>query len=147
MTTTTSLDREVEGRLRDAEVRYTRGRRRVVSALAESDGPMSAAELHALIGNSVPISSLYRSLSVMEEVGVLVHHLGARGVTRYELAEWLQGHHHHLICINCGKVEDLQLPPAFERRVQGLVDEIGVLASFQPSDHALEIEGRCAECG
>lgn len=144
--TTTSLDREVETRLHEIEVRYTRGRKTVISALAGSDGPMSAAELHELIGDFVPLSSLYRSLSVMEQAGVLVHHFGAGGVTRYELAEWLQGHHHHLICVDCGKVEDLQLSPAFEDQVEQLVEEIGRAASFSPSDHALEIEGRCRVC-
>lgn len=146
MTTTTSLDREVEGRLRSHEIRYTRGRREVVTTLAGSDGPMSAAELNRRLRSTVPLSSLYRSLSVLEEAGVLVHHFSAGGVTRYELAEWLQGHHHHLICVSCGKVEDLQLPASFEEQVQQLVDKIGVSASFTPSDHALEIEGRCLEC-
>lgn len=144
--TTTSLEREVERRLHDNEVRFTRGRKTVVSTLAEADGPRSAAELHYEIGGAVPLSSLYRSLSVMEQVGVLVHHFGLGGVTRYELAEWLQGHHHHLICVNCGTVEDLTLPPAFEAEVEKLVNKIGSAATFTPSDHALEIEGRCSEC-
>ncbi len=82
----------------------------------------------------------------MEQAGVLVHHFGPGGVTRYELAEWLQGHHHHLICLNCGSVEDLALPDSFESQVQRLVDEIGLAASFQASDHALEIEGLCKVC-
>ncbi len=144
--TTTSLDREVERRLHDNEVRFTRGRKTVVSVLAGAEGPRSAAELHAEIGRAVPLSSLYRSLSVMEQAGVLVHHFGVGGITRYELAEWLQGHHHHLICVNCGSVEDLILPPAFEAEVQKLVDNIGAAATFTPIDHALEIEGRCSEC-
>lgn len=107
---------------------------------------MSASELHRRIGNAVPISSLYRSLSVMEDAGVLVHHFGKGGVTRYELAEWLQGHHHHLICVVCGRVEDLQLPAGYEDRIQVLVDQIARLTSFSPVDHALEIDGKCMEC-
>ncbi len=144
--TTTSLDREVERRLRDHEVRYTQGRRTVVSTLAGADGPRSAAELHTQIGRAVPLSSLYRSLAVMERAGVIVHHFSMGGITRFELAEWLQGHHHHLICINCGTVEDLTLPQQFEEEVQRLVDLIGERAAFTASDHALEIEGRCEEC-
>lgn len=143
---TTSLDREVESRLHDNEVRYTRGRRTVVTALANADGPMSAAELHVRIGRKVPLSSLYRSLSVMEQAGVLTHHFSAGGVTRYELAEWLQGHHHHLICVSCGRVEDLELLPTVESQVQSLVDEIGASVSFRAVGHALEIEGICSEC-
>ena len=70
--TTPTLDREVERRLADSDVRYTRGRRVVIRALAEADGPRSAAELSKAIGESVPLSSLYRSLAVLEEAGELV---------------------------------------------------------------------------
>ena len=142
----TGLDRDVEARLRDHGVRYTRGRRTVVAALARADGPRSAAELHQDIGPTVPVSSLYRSLAVLEETGVVVPHFGAKALTRYELAEWLAGHHHHLICVDCGAVEDIAIPPPFETQVRGLVEEIGAIVSFTPLNHALEIEGRCARC-
>ena len=143
----TNLDREVEQRLGDHQVRYTRGRRVVVSALAASDGPRSAAELHSEIGPDLPLSSLYRSLSVLEEAGVVIPHHGARSLTRYELAEWLSGHHHHLVCVECGSVEDIEIPKEHESRVTTLVEELSERASFTPLGHALEIEGRCARCG
>lgn len=144
--TTPSLDREVEKRLRGHDVRYTRGRRKVVSALVGADGPKSAAELHAEIGPGVPLSSIYRTLTVLEESGVVVPHLGARGLTRYELAEWITGHHHHLICVQCGAVEDIAIPQSREAQVRDLVADIGSLVSFTPMSHALEIEGRCSKC-
>lgn len=118
----------------------------MVAALAASDGPRSAAELHDEIGQKVPLSSLYRSLSVLEESGVLVPHFGMKGITRYELADWLQGHHHHLICVECGAVDDVSLPKEHEERVRVLVDDIGNLVSFMPIDHVLEIEGKCSRC-
>ena len=65
--TTPTIDREIERRLAEAEVRYTKGRRMVIDALAEADGPRSAAELSETIGDTVPLSSLYRSLAVLEE--------------------------------------------------------------------------------
>lgn len=140
------MERQVETRLKDRGVRFTSGRRSVVAALTASEGPRSAAELHNEIGERVPLSSLYRSLSVLEESGVLVPHFGMKGTTRYELADWLQGHHHHLICVNCGAVDDISLPQQYEDRVQRLVDDIGRMVSFAPIDHALEIEGKCSRC-
>ena len=141
-----SLDRDVEKRLSDNEVRYTRGRRVVVAALNAADGPMSAAELHHTIGPDVPLSSLYRTLAVLEETGVVMHHFGTGGITRYELAEWLTGHHHHLVCVGCGAVDDIDVPQPYEEEVRMLVDKIAELASFVPSGHVLEIEGRCPRC-
>jgi Fe2+ or Zn2+ uptake regulation protein len=143
--TKSTLDRQIEIRLLDHDVRYTRGRRSVVEALARASGPLSAAELHVQLGQ-VPLSTIYRTLAVLEETGVVTHHLGAKGLTRFELAEWLTGHHHHLVCVDCGSVADIDIPRRQEESVRGLVEEIAALASFAPIDHALEIEGRCARC-
>ncbi|NND84122.1 MAG: transcriptional repressor [Acidimicrobiia bacterium] len=141
-----TIDRQVERRLAEAAVRYTKGRRVVVGALAQADGPRSAAELHAEIGNAIPLSSLYRSLAVLEEAGVIAPHFSSPGLTRYELAEWLSGHHHHLVCIECGQVQDLAASESIEERLQAIVADVAREASFAEVNHALEIEGRCARC-
>ncbi|HUG07315.1 MAG TPA: Fur family transcriptional regulator [Acidimicrobiia bacterium] len=144
--TKSTLDREIEMRLYEHDVRYTKGRRAVVGSLAKASGPMSAAELSEELGSDVPLSSIYRTLSVLEDSGVVEHHLGAKGLTRFELAEWLTGHHHHLVCVECGSVEDVDIPARQEESVRNLISEIAALASFHATDHALEIEGRCARC-
>ena len=142
----TSMDREVERRLGEQAIRYTRGRHTVVSALAAAGGPLSAAELFEAVDRSLPLSSIYRSLTVLEEAGVLAQHNSAKGLTRFELAEWLKGHHHHLICVECGSVEDVPVTAEHESHVDRIVNEISNAASFQPLNHALEIEGRCSGC-
>jgi Fur family ferric uptake transcriptional regulator len=146
MTTNSSLDREVESRLAEHQVRYTTGRQTVVKALARAEGPLSAAEIHNTLDASLPLSSIYRSLAVLEDSGVLAPHHGTKGLTRYELAEWLKGHHHHLVCIDCGAVEDVTVNDHHESQVGEVVEEISSKASFTPFNHALEIEGRCARC-
>lgn len=144
--TTTIPDTVIEDRLGDHEVRYTSGRRHVVAALTASDGPRSAAELHQGTGETVPLSSLYRTLAVLNEAGVVSRHFGSDGVTRYELAEWLKGHHHHLVCVECGAVDDIVLTRTHENRVRHAIEEIAAAASFEPLDHTLEIQGRCRRC-
>lgn len=140
------LHRQVEPRLRDADVRYTKGRRAIVEALATSDGPRSAAELHADLAAAVPVSSIYRTLAVLEECDIVTPHFATKGIARYELAEWLTGHHHHLVCIDCGVVEDVDVPDGYEEQVRVLVSDIASAARFIPTNHALEIEGRCKDC-
>lgn len=144
---TPSLHREVERRLTERDIRYTKGRRSVVTTLATADGPRSAAELHGDIGSAVPLSSLYRCLTVLEDAGVVAPHFASKGITRYELAEWLTGHHHHLVCLDCGSVEDIDVLPSQESRVRSVVGEIAAAAAFTAVDHSLEIEGRCSQCG
>lgn len=143
--TSQQLDTQIRNHLAGHSVRYTRGRQRVVAALARVDGPRSAAELHHQIDGTVPLSSLYRSLVVLSEAGVLSPHHGTKGLTRYELAEWLMGHHHHLVCIDCGAVDDIQLPPDLETTLERLVSTVAA-DRFVATGHALEIDGRCAAC-
>ena len=83
---------------------------------------------------------------VLEEAGVLIPHFAQKGLTRYELAEWLRGHHHHLVCLDCGTVEDFTLPEALEAKMDRMVRDIGTLTRFEATNHSLEIEGRCTRC-
>jgi Fur family ferric uptake transcriptional regulator len=139
-------EREIEDRLAGTGARYTSGRRLVVAALSGADGPRSAAELHREMGGKIPVSSVYRSLAVLEHAGVVEPHHGARGLTRYEMAEWLAGHHHHLVCGSCGMVEDIELPRDLEIELERLVGRVSGLSSFSASGHALEVDGRCVRC-
>lgn len=139
------MHRQIEQRLLDHDIRYTRGRRAVVDALDAADGPRSAAELSPDLP-SVPLSSLYRTLAVLEDAHVVVPHLSTKGVARYELAEWLAGHHHHLVCAECGRVEDVDVPERYEAQVHDIVSAISSQASFTATNHALEIEGMCSQC-
>ena len=146
MTSSSTIDRDIEARLGAAGVRYTRARRAVVEALARADGPRSASELHDDMDRDVPLSSLYRSLSVLDEAGVLEPHNSLKGLTRYELAEWLAGHHHHLVCLICGTVEDIELSKDMETRLEQLVGSVTKELSFRPGGHTLEVHGRCSRC-
>ena len=140
------IHRQVESRLAEETIRYTSGRRSVVDVMASSAGPLSAAEIEDGIGGDVPLSSIYRTLAILEESGVVTPHLGTKGMARYELAEWLTGHHHHLVCTECGIVSDVTMPDDIEGEVERLVSRVSALASFRPADHAIEIEGLCAAC-
>ncbi len=133
-------------RLTEAGVRYSSGRRAVIRALSSAEGPRSAAELHDDLADRVPLSSLYRSLSVLSDANVVSPHHGVKGVTRYELAEWLTGHHHHLVCLSCGTVDDITPPANLEANLESVVASLTGQGQFSPRGHALEIEGICGEC-
>ena len=117
----TELHRTVRDRLDGTEQRYTTGRRAVVDVLAESGGPLTLPEL---IERSPELaqSSAYRNLAVLEEVGVVRRLVHGSDHARYELAEDLTEHHHHLICEDCGLVRDVTLTPDLERRLDAAFD-------------------------
>ena len=136
---------DVEQRLGAHGARFTRGRRMVFEAMAGADGPRTASEIHRAVA-AVPLSSLYRSLAVLVDAGVLAQHHGADETTRYELAEWLSEHHHHLVCTSCGSITDVTASDAQEAAVDELVAALADTGDFMVSGHRFEIEGRCSRC-
>lgn len=142
---TNTLD-TIGGRLETAGVRFTAARRSVVEALEMVDGPMSAQELHPRLDPPVPLSSLYRTLIVLAETDVVSSHHGPDGITRYELAEWLAGHHHHTVCSSCGDVTDVEVASHHEAKLERIVAEVAALIGFAADGHSLEVEGLCKQC-
>jgi len=126
--------------------RFTAARRLVVRTLADAGGPMTAGDLHERLREDIPLSSLYRTLAVLEEARVLAKEHDAGGVGRYELAEWLTGHHHHLVCSSCGEVKDIAVDPEIERTISGLVERIADGAGYRVTGHRIDIEGACRTC-
>ena len=141
------LEQAVEQRLAIDGVRLTQGRRDTVEALVKMSGPRTAAEIHDQVGSTIPLSSLYRSLSVLTDAGVLSAQHGSDGVIRFELAEWFTGHHHHLVCTSCGTVIDVAPTIDQEKAMEELVEEMAHDAGFTVTGHRFEIEGTCKTCG
>lgn len=130
----------------DRGVRLTRARRLVLEALWRAGGPRSAADLDRLLRRRVPLSSLYRTLAGLEGAGLLDRYVDATGVARYELAEGLTEHHHHLTCVRCGTTEDVSLGQELERRIAEIASAAGEDRAFRVDGHRLDLEGRCARC-
>lgn len=125
--------------------RYTAGRQAVIELLASFGRPMSISDISGAIPD-VPRSSAYRHLSDLERAGVVRRIATSDEFARFELAEDLTHHHHHLLCSLCGKVIDVTPSPAFERTVMSMVDELTVQQGFEPLSHALDVIGHCAAC-
>lgn len=138
------LHDSVRRHLAEREIRYTAGRRALVTALVDAGGPEAAADLSQRV--AVPLSSIYRSLGVLDQADVLVKHHDADGLARFELAEWITGHHHHVVCVQCGALEDIQVPPEEERLIDSLAERLGSAAGYEVTGHNLEIEGWCRSC-
>lgn len=142
---TTELHGVVAARLKDAEQRYTAGRRAIVRVLADAGRPLTMGEVQAS-ATDLPQSSIYRNLAVMEQAGVVRRVHGGDATARFELAEDLTEHHHHLVCQSCGTVEDFTMPPATERRVDRAIAEVGERTGFEVHGHRLDLIGLCARC-
>ena len=107
--------------------------------------PLSVPELQAKVGPGVPLSSLYRIISDLLEAKVLLKLEFAEGFARFELDEGLSDHHHHLVCIECGAVADLDVPD-LEDVIEATAKPIKRRSGFRVSGHRLDFFGSCAKC-
>ena len=89
---------------------------------------------------------MYRNMTDLEAAGIVQKVIGTDDRTRYELAEALIGHHHHSICVHCGKVDDFVVPPATEHTLESALSDALASAGFRPTGHRLDVVGVCAAC-
>ncbi len=134
-----------ERRLGGVNQRLTSGRRALLAILSDTDRPLTLPEV--LEANSaLAQSSAYRNLVVLEEAGVVERVVTRDEFARYELTADLTGHHHHLVCSGCGRVEDLAATPSLERAVNSTVATVQRQRGFRVDDHRLDLIGMCADC-
>ncbi|GAA2086171.1 Fur family transcriptional regulator [Actinomadura alba] len=89
--------------------------------------------------HGVNISTVYRTLELLEELGLVKHtHLG-HGPPTYHLAT--EAEHVHLVCRKCGTVEDVT-----PRVADGLVELLRARFGFQTDVHHLTVHGCCGDC-
>jgi Fur family transcriptional regulator, ferric uptake regulator len=134
-----------EQRLRRIDQRYTSGRRAIVGLLAIAGHPVSIGEIAQHLP-SLPRSSAYRHLVDLQAAGIVRRVAASDEFSRFELAEDLTEHHHHLLCLNCGKVTDVTLPPGSEQDVAHAVGKVADSEGFQVQGHRLDVLGTCADC-
>ena len=135
----------VESRLRATGLRYTDQRRRLIEILARAGSPVALPDI--LRGRrGMAQSSAYRNLADLEQAGVVRRVTVDDEHARYELTEDLTGHHHHLICSNCGRVQDLPMPADFERTMDRTLDGLARRAGFAEVSHRLDLIGLCRDC-
>jgi Fur family transcriptional regulator, ferric uptake regulator len=127
--------------LRSRGGRVTSSRRILLQVLFEADGHMSAETLAEAVQARAPdvhLSTIYRNLDDLEELGVIAHsHLG-HGPSSYLLAAHA---HAHFICAECGAM--IEAPDALFR---GLARTAKAQLGFAIDPKHFAILGRCADC-
>jgi Fur family ferric uptake transcriptional regulator len=144
-----ALVEEVGHRLARTGLRWTAGRRAVVEIFESAQAPLSMQDLQDRAAEArVPLSSLYRIVSDLIGANVLVKLEFEEGFARFELVEELAKHHHHLVCVECGTVEDFEGPglPDLERAVDDAMRSIVRRHRFAVRNHRLDFFGTCAAC-
>ncbi|MCA1492651.1 Fur family transcriptional regulator [Sinorhizobium alkalisoli] len=126
---------ELEGILRDGGVRVTRQRAAILKILAEAEDHPDASELHRRakeIDATVSLSTVYRTLSALEQQGVVQRHAFENATARFETAD--APHHDHLIDIDTGDVIEFR-----SDKIEQLQAEIAAELGYDLVRHRLEL--------
>ena len=124
--------------LEDRGHRSTEPRRALVKSVAAWDSHFTAEELRKALPQ-VGRATVYRSLNLLVEADVVCRVLMEDGSLHYQLSH--RGHHHHLICTECGLSQDL-----LGCDIEVVLKEKATEHGFQTEGHRLEVYGRCHNC-
>ena len=128
----------------DEESRKLTGpRQAILYSLRRGAHPMSIKEIfRALPAGDCDLATVYRSMHMLESMGMVKRYDLGDGAARFELLpEGDDGHHHHLVCTRCAQVIELD-----ECVITTLEARIAALSGFKSVTHKLEFFGLCPAC-
>lgn len=129
--------------LKKAGFKETKIRKALIKILLSAKSPLTAFELQVQLqsqGLQVNKSTIYRELDFLKNQRIVKEIQFGEGKKRYEIEG--ENHHHHVICIQCNRVEDVKL----ERELDEEEQKIYQAKSFKVLNHSLEFFGLCRSC-
>lgn len=122
--------------------RLTQSRQAILETLVKTGGHLSADELSDKVRASYPSvgrMTVYRTLDLLLELGLVRPIYQGTGAAHFVLMP--DGHHHHLVCSDCGIVVE------FENCTIGVMEEeLSERYGFELTGHLVEFFGRCGDC-
>ena len=140
------------GRFHGGGHRITVPRQEILRVLSQTEEHLSAEEIYLRVHkvySSVGLTTVYRTLELLAEMGIVSRFDFGDGKARYELAAGPKGvrHHHHLVCTNCGRVVDYT---DFVSEEKDLLDKTEKSLSkrydFKILNHQIYFYGLCDKC-
>ncbi|MBB3953208.1 MULTISPECIES: transcriptional repressor [Novosphingobium] len=128
---------DIETLCQQRGLRITEQRRVIAKVLSESDDHPDVDQLHAratAVDPGISIATVYRTVRLFEEAGILDRHDFGDGRARYEAAP--EAHHDHLIDVETGHVIEF-VDPELEALQRQIAERLG----YRLVDHRLELFG------
>lgn len=132
--------------------RMTLGREAILEVLSQADEHLSAEDIYMRVHKIYPnigLTSIYRTLDILDSIGLVNKFDFGHGRARYELAESSSGkrHHHHLVCTGCGRIIDYTdfIDEEFallKKTEEGLSRKY----HFAITNHLIQFYGLCQDC-
>lgn len=134
---------ELAERLRKESRKLTGPRASILEVLSKNTRPLSNKEIFAALRKGgCNLVTVYRSIQLLESMGMVKRFELGDGVARYELLrDGDDGHHHHLVCTRCADVVEIE-----ECSTRELEEKIARHNGFKAVTHRLEFFGVCPAC-
>jgi|ERR1035438_1776720 Fur family ferric uptake transcriptional regulator len=130
-------------RLRGQSRKITGPRAAILEILRKHPHPLTNKQILAALPESgCDLATIYRSMHLLEKMGMVQRFDFGDGAARFELiGAGNDGHHHHLVCTKCSEVVEIQecFPGEIEKR-------IAAANGFKAVTHKLEFFGICPDC-
>ena len=136
----------IKKKLHAQSYKLTPQREATVRVLLErEEDHLSAEDIYLLVNEKAPeigLATVYRTLELLSELKIVDKVNFGDGVSRYDLRkEGAKHFHHHLVCIECGSVEEIE---------EDLLEDVEKIVQkdwgFQVKDHRLTFHGICRQC-
>lgn len=127
---------------RQSRRRRTAQQRAVAQEVGRVDEFRSAQDIHAAMrssGSTVGLATVYRALQTFADDGEVDLMRTGDGEAVYRSCS--RGHHHHLVCRECGRAVEIQAP-----QIESWASEVGTQHGFTGISHLVELFGTCADC-
>ncbi len=129
--------------LKKAGLKVTHPRKKILEFLELSSVRHQSAEdiYRALLdeGEEIGLATVYRVLTQFEAAGLVERHHFESGQAVFELNE--KGHHDHIVCVSCGKVEEF-----FDEVIESRQQEVAASKGYDVTDHSMTLYGLCPNC-
>ena len=140
--------KDLRGKLSERGYKMTPQRKEILQIFVDHSDyhHMSAEDVYNILRekkSDIGLATVYRSLDLLSELGILVQVDFGDGCARYELntADPKIHHHHHLICVKCKKVIEFE-----EDLLDDLEAKIAKKSGFKILNHEVKFFGYCYEC-
>ncbi|WP_323958373.1 ferric iron uptake transcriptional regulator [Brevibacillus composti] len=137
---------KIKQQLHSQNYKLTPQREATVRVLLEhEEDHLSAEDVYLLVKDKAPeigLATVYRTLELLSELKIIHKMNFGDGVARYDLRDDnSEYHHHHLICNNCGTVDEI-----FEDLLVTAEEKVKNVYNFYITDHRLVFYGICSRC-
>lgn len=122
-------------------LKQTKQRELILQAFLEANRHVTSDDLYQAVRkehSNIGYTTVYRTMKLLVEAGLATERHFDDGITRYEIE---QEHHDHLVCVNCGKIQEFECEE-IEARQNEVASEYG----FEVLRHRHELYGHCASC-